>query len=141
MNTRFQDKDQNLQPLGLADDLLEKKVKSHLDHWLPKDASFVLEPYKQMSTSGKADDGDYNGKKVFDCSWPWRQSVINWDGQVVTCCGSFAPEEDMGDVFEQGFTKIWNGERYRMARRSFKKKLTDEQAKDNACASCPGFML
>jgi len=141
MNTRFQDKDQKLQPLGLAPDVQKKKVKDHLDYWLPEDQDFVLEPYKQIRKTGVQDDGDYNGKKPFNCQWPWKQSVINWDGQVVTCCGSFAPEEDMGDVFEQGFTKIWNGERYRMARRSFKKKLTDEQAKDNACASCPGFML
>ncbi len=141
MNTRFQDKDKKLQPLGLADDLLKKKVKSHLDHWLPEDQSFVLEPYKQMRETGKAEDGDYNGQKPFDCPWPWRQSVINWDGQVVTCCGSFAPDEDMGDVFEQGFAQIWNGKRYRMARRSFKKRLTEDEAQNNACATCPGFML
>lgn len=141
MNARFQDQDKNLQSLGLADDLLKKKVKNHLEEWLPKDQDYVLEPYKQMKQTGEIADGDYNGKKLFDCSWPWRQSVINWDGQVVTCCGSFDPGEDMGDVFEQGFAKVWNGQAYRLARRSFKKKLTDEQAKDNACATCPGFML
>ena len=141
MNARFQNQDQKLQSLGLADDLLKKKVKKHLDHWLPKDPEFVLEPYKKMKKTGVVDDGDYNGKKTFDCSWPWRQSVINWDGQVVTCCGSFDPGEDMGDVFEHGFAKVWNGERYRMARRSFKKRLTAEQAEGNACANCPGYML
>jgi radical SAM protein with 4Fe4S-binding SPASM domain len=141
MNARFQDQDTKLQPLGLADDLLKNKVKDHLDRWLPMDPEFVLEPYREMKLTGEVDDGDYNGKKPFDCSWPWRQSVINWDGQVVTCCGSFDPGEDMGDVFEHGFSKIWNGERYRMARRSFKKRLTQAQAKDNACASCPGYML
>ncbi len=141
MNARFQDQDQNLQTLGLADDLLKKKVKTHLQNWLPKDPEFVLEPYKKMRHSGEVTDGDYNGKKQFDCSWPWRQSVINWDGQVVACCGSFDPGEDMGDVFEHGFAKVWNGQRYRLARRSFKKRLTDEQAKETACATCPGFML
>lgn len=141
MNARFQDQDKNLQPLGLADDLLKKKVKTHLQDWLPDDPDFVLEPYKKMKQTGEVADGDYNGKKLFDCSWPWRQSVINWDGQVVTCCGSFDPGEDMGDVFEHGFAKVWNGPKYRMARRSFKKRLTDEQAQGNACADCPGFML
>ena len=73
--------------------------------------------------------------------WPWRMSVINWDGEVSTCCGSFEQADDMGNVFEHGFKKIWNGEKYRNARRSFKHKLTDEQSKDNPCANCPGFML
>ncbi len=141
MNARFQDQDQQLQPLGLADDLLKKKVKTHLQDWLPDDPDYVLEPYKKMKQTGEVAHGDYNGQKVFDCSWPWRQSVINWDGQVVTCCGSFDPGEDMGDVFEHGFAKIWNGPSYRLARRSFKKRLTDAQAKENACANCPGFML
>ncbi len=141
MNARFQDQDHKLQSLGLAEDVLKKKVKTHLENWLPSDPAFVLEPYKKMKQTGAVADGDYNGKKLFDCAWPWRQSVINWDGQVVTCCGSFAPEEDMGDVFEHGFAKVWNSERYRMARRSFKKRLTDDQAKGNACAQCPGFML
>jgi radical SAM protein with 4Fe4S-binding SPASM domain len=141
MNARFQDQDQKLQPLGLADDLLKKKVKAHLNDWLPEDPEFVLEPYKKMRETGEIVDGDYNGKKVYDCPWPWHQSVINWDGQVVACCGSFDPGEDLGNVFELGFTKIWNSQRYRMARRSFKKRLTDEQAEGNACANCPGFML
>ncbi len=141
MNARFQDQNKQLQPLGLADDILKKKVKDHLEHWLPSDGEFVLEPYQQMRKTGELSDGDYNGQKRYDCPWPWRQSVINWDGQVVTCCGSFDPAEDMGDVFEQGFARIWNGEKYRLARRSFKKRLSDEQAKNNPCAHCPGFML
>ncbi len=141
MNARFQDQDHKLQTLGLADDLLKKKVKDHLSDWLPRDRDFVLEPYRRMHQTGEVQGGDYNGRKDFDCSWPWRQSVINWDGQVVTCCGSFDPGEDMGDVFEHGFGKIWNGPKYRMARRSFKQRLTGDQAKGNPCASCPGFML
>lgn len=141
MNIRFLDKDKNLQPLGLAEDVRRKKVKDHLEHWLPSDKEYVLKPYQAMVEKGEDTDGDYNGKKLFDCSWPWLSSVINWDGQVVTCCGSFEPSEDMGSVFDQPFGKIWNGEKYRMSRRSFKKKLDASQAKDNPCASCPGFML
>ncbi len=140
LNTRFAGKDSKLQPLGLAPDLLSKKTRQHIEKWLPQDVDHRLDIYRQMLT----DDIDFtrfNGRKIFDCSWPWRQSVINWDGQVVTCCGSFEVSEDIGNVFEQPFGKIWNSEKYRMARRSFKRKLTDAQAKDNGCANCPGIML
>lgn len=140
LNTRFLGYDNNLHTLDLAPDILEKKIRAHLQEWLPKDVRHVLEPYQQMLGGSYRDDA-FNGKKIMNCSWPWRQSVINWDGQVVTCCGSFDSREDMGSVFEQPFSKIWNGPKYQMARRSFKRRLTPDQAKDNPCASCPGFMV
>lgn len=141
MNARFANRDKQLHPLGLAEDILAKKVRDHLANWLPKDQRYVIEPYKQLAKTGKLRGEEYNGQKLFDCSWPWRSSVINWDGQVVTCCGSFDPSEDFGSVFERSFGKIWNGKGYRLARRSFKRKLDAEDAKDNPCATCPGFML
>lgn len=141
MNVRFLDKDQKLQPLGLAQDVREKKIRNHLNNWLPKDQAFVLEPYRKLAETGRQRDEIYNGKKDFDCSWPWKQCVINWDGQVVTCCGSFDPAEDMGNALQKPFASIWNGKRYRMARRSFTKRVDAEAARDNPCATCPGYML
>lgn len=141
MNVRFLNQDKKLQPLGLAPDVLAKKTRDFLAHWLPQDEQFVLEPYKQLARTGELRGEQFNGSKPFNCHWPWRMSVINWDGQVVTCCGSFDPAEDMGNVFEHRFGKVWNSPKYRLARRSFKRKLTDAQAGDNACATCPGYML
>jgi MoaA/NifB/PqqE/SkfB family radical SAM enzyme len=140
MNVRFLGQGKGMQSLGLSRDLLEKKTREHLNEWLPKDSSFVLKPYQQM-LQGEFRDQEYNGKKMFDCSWPWLMSVINWDGTVCTCCGSFDSHEDMGNALQSPFGKIWNGEKYRLARRSFRRKLTDEQGKDNPCATCPGFMV
>ena len=91
--------------------------------------------------NGDAAPEDFNGHKPMKCTWPWRSAVVNWDGQVTTCCGGFKPSEDMGNVLETPFAQVWNSQRYRMARRSFKTKVTPEQARDNACASCPGFMV
>ncbi|MEM6755621.1 MAG: radical SAM protein, partial [Planctomycetota bacterium] len=141
-NARFQDKDKKLVSLGLSSDLKKTKVKEHVEHWMPKKRlDYVLEPYIKMARDGVVPGPEYNGKKEFNCSWPWRQTVINWDGHVVMCCGNFDPKEDIGNVFDDGFATVWNNRKYRMARRSFKKKLSDDDAKDNACASCPGFML
>ncbi|MFK7788411.1 MAG: SPASM domain-containing protein [Phycisphaeraceae bacterium] len=141
MNIRFLDKDKKLTPLGLADDVLAKKTKDHLDDWLPKNKDYVLSAYDEMRESGTHRSEEYNGKKTYNCSWPWRQSVINWDGSVATCCGSFEEREDIASVIEQSFSKVWNSEKYRMARRSFKKRLDMTQSEDNPCATCPGFML
>ena len=140
LNVRFLGQNKKLQSLRLAPDLIEKKTTQYLLEWLPNNSDYVLQPYRNM-LRGNTNTSQFNGHKPMDCSWPWRQSVINWDGQVVTCCGSFDPKEDIGNIFEQPFAKIWNNAKYRMARRSFKHKITDEQAKDNPCANCPGFML
>lgn len=141
MNIRFLDKDKKLTPLGLADDVLAKKTKDHLDDWLPENKDYVLSAYDQMRETGKHRSEQFNGKKTYNCSWPWRQSVINWDGSVATCCGSFEEREDIATLTDQPFKKVWNSEKYRMARRSFKRRLNHEQAEDNPCATCPGFML
>jgi radical SAM protein with 4Fe4S-binding SPASM domain len=140
MNLRFLGQNKQLQSLGLAPDLLRKKKIDHLREWAPNDQEYLLEPYRKL-LNGEYDDQDFNGRKIFDCNWPWRASVVNWDGQVVTCCGSFDPGEDMGNIFEQPFGKIWNGKTYRMSRRSFKKRVDASDAENNPCASCPGFML
>lgn len=147
MNARFIEQDQPAQKqvvsLGLADDLKQKtasQTKALLTKWLPRDANFRLSSYERM-LAGQYRGEQYNGHKAHFCDWLWRQAVVNWDGQVSTCCGSFDPNEDMGNVFEQDFGKIWNGRKYRLARRSFKKPLSEDQAKGNGCATCPGFMV
>jgi MoaA/NifB/PqqE/SkfB family radical SAM enzyme len=140
MNVRFLGLDKKLQPLGLAADVLAKKTREHLERWLPKDGSHVLRPYRQM-LEGAFRGEEFNGKKMFDCSWPWLMSVINWDGTVCACCGSFDPTEDMGNALQTPFAEIWNGRKYRMARRSFKRRLSPSQCQGNSCATCPGFMV
>jgi radical SAM protein with 4Fe4S-binding SPASM domain len=140
LNLRLMGRDSQGQPLGLAPDLLERQQREQMDKWLPSDRRFVLSAYQRLR-AGTYSPEDYNGSKLYNCSWPWRSSVINWDGTVVTCCGSWDTKEDMGNVLEQPFGKIWNSRRYRMARRSFRHKVAAQDAADNPCAGCPGFML
>ena len=115
-------------------------VKRHLDHWLPTNDEYVIEPYR-LIRDGKLDDQQFNGRKVMDCQWPWKDCVINWDGSVVTCCGVFETDFDMGNVFERPLREIWNSKSYRMARRSFKRPAPDATDHANPCRDCPGFML
>ena len=139
MNVRFIGLDKNLRPLGLTEQERRERVLDHLREWLPEEQEYVLKPYHRI-LSGQDGDTDFNGHKPVPCSWPWRSSVINWDGEVAACCGGFDPAEDMGNVFDQSFGRIWNSKRYRMARRTFRRPVAAEHAKDNPCASCPGFM-
>ena len=140
-NVRFLNKDTKLQPLGLAEDLLKKKTKDHLKKWMPTDNKYVIKPYLEMSKTGILKGTDYNGKKGFPCTWPWLSCVINWDGEVSLCCGSFDSKEDMGNVFTNHFSEIWNNKAYKLSRRSFTKKLNESESCQTACSTCPGYML
>ncbi len=140
VNVRFMDRDKNLTPLGLSPELQRDRIRQSLQQWLPKDQEHVIEPYKKM-LAGEYHEEDYNGKKVLPCRWPWRDAVINWDGSVVTCCGSWEIEDDMGNVMTQPFSRIWNSKSYRMARRSFNRKVEKIEGVANPCRTCPGFMV
>ena len=142
-NVRFLGVDRDLHSLNLSADELRKKTQQHLARWLPDDPAHVLAPYRRLLQGQTLDPQQFNGRKLFDCSWPWRAAVINWDGAVSPCCGSFAPSEDLGNVLKQPFSEIWNGRSYRLARRSFTKPVAQVDALGNfrGCATCPGYML
>jgi len=139
LNTRFVGKDKNLVQLGMADDVIEKQKRDLIERWLPENDEYALPAYREMLRDD-VDPQQWNGRKVYPCSWPWRQTVINWDGNISVCCGAFGEDEDLGNVFERPFGQVWNGKRYRMARRSFKRKVEDPQA-GHPCTTCPGVML
>ena len=140
LNVRFTGKDKSLVDLGMAPEVKRRKERQHITKWLPKDTDYALEPYRRL-LADDYDPAQWNGRKLYDCQWPWRSAAINWDGSVVTCCGSFDSKMDMGNVFESSLGKVWNGSKYRMARRSYSKPLSEQDAKDNPCASCPGFLI
>ena len=140
LNTRFLDRDAQLVPLGLNGEQLAQRTADHLDKWLPTDPQYVVKPY-QLMQQGQMRGADYNGQKMLNCSWPWRESVINWDGSVVTCCGVWEPDDDMGNVSESSFREIWNGKSYRTARRSFRHKVEAGDDHANPCRDCPGWMV
>lgn len=140
LNLRFLDRDEQLKPLGLDNEALALRVTEHMEQWLPNNQQYVIEPYR-LIREGHYHGDDYNGQKIMACQWPWKDSVINWDGTVVTCCGVYETAHDMGNVFERPFHEIWNSRAYRLARRSFRKAVPNRPGIPNPCRECPGFMV
>jgi MoaA/NifB/PqqE/SkfB family radical SAM enzyme len=51
------------------------------------------------------------------CDLPWRSAYFTCDGRVMPCSMIGLPERlNFGNVWEQGFLSIWNGEGYRRFR-------------------------
>jgi MoaA/NifB/PqqE/SkfB family radical SAM enzyme len=77
------------------------------------------------------------------CVFPWQYAVINNDGGVSPCCGTFYREDDFAQLKAtpdgagaSAFHKIWNSPNVVGARRYFG-NAPDRSANDDVCRSCP----
>ncbi len=61
-------------------------------------------------------------EKVSSCLYPWRESAIEYNGNVAPCCNEqLKGSRRMGVLREGGsFLDIWNGEEYQRLRRSLR---------------------
>ena len=68
------------------------------------------------------------------CNFLWHQSVVNWNGSVSPCCLYYNEKYDFGNAFEEGFSNVWNNEKYQTARKMvISKKAMD---KNIICFNC-----
>jgi radical SAM protein with 4Fe4S-binding SPASM domain len=51
------------------------------------------------------------------CARLWFNPVITWDGLVLPCCFDKDADHVMGNMNENSFRDIWNGEKYRLFRK------------------------
>ena len=54
------------------------------------------------------------------CVYPWKQVFIEANGDVYPCCAADKNGLLMGNMSEESLAQIWNGQRYRALRQSFK---------------------
>ena len=77
------------------------------------------------------------------CTFLWQRAVVNGDGGVGPCRGSFAAADDMGRVAAPGeagsssFREIWNGAAFREARRLFRSRNVGLEKEKRICTECP----
>jgi radical SAM protein with 4Fe4S-binding SPASM domain len=67
------------------------------------------------------------------CLVPWFSTYITAKGKVLPCC--FLTDEDhvLGNIHEQDFQTIWNGEKYRR----FRRQLREGRGQLSGCRTCP----
>ena len=68
-------------------------------------------------------------ERPVDCSFLWRRSYLELNGDVPTCCVSGRPVVD--NLKEKSFWDIWNGQNYRWMRASL-----SSQRMLKCCANC-----
>ena len=69
------------------------------------------------------------------CRWPWNNSYIAANGDVVPCCQiADSSVVKMGNVFDEPFSQIWNNDKYRTLRR----RIANDDI-PHYCRSCYGM--
>jgi len=90
----------------------------------------------------------YGNPRPFPCVPLWEWAVLNNDGGVAPCCGSFYREDDVGRVSAEAgdggartFREVWNGPALRRARGFYTRRDGDEAARRSICFDCPQTVI
>jgi len=75
-------------------------------------------------------------KKGF-CRMLWYTAIINVDGGLKPCCMFFDKKDDIGNVFEAGFSNVWNNKLYQRLRKAVYSKKKSNLI--GICKNCVKF--
>ncbi len=121
----FDDFDKQVEQLIVECEVLAKEL-----HILFK-ASGATNPHSSLEASKQRDQQPWKA-----CMRPWTTAYITANGNALPCCiAPFATRDyeslKLGNVFEQSFDSIWNGESYQ----HWRTQLLSDQPHE-ACAGC-----
>jgi MoaA/NifB/PqqE/SkfB family radical SAM enzyme len=104
-------------------------------------------------STGWVVDSDWDGGGVTDwpmvpapwrCPFLWGATVVNNDGGVAPCCGTFYREDDCaqmattpGGPGAKRFAEVWNNESLMLARRFYNNRQGTPEEREHVCYDCP----
>lgn len=99
-----------------------------------KNGSPLIPSEEKYSRYRRNPDGTFSIKNKLDdhCWRMWHSCVITWDGKVVPCCFDKDASFVMGDLTQNSFEEIWNGEKYKR----FRKSLLHSRSEIEICRNC-----
>ncbi len=98
----------------------------------PAEVSFV-QNWKETAKGWLTDHEFKPEENTHSCGVPWFSSYVDAKGRVYPCCYLLTAEHVMGNIHEQPFEKIWNGDTYRR----FRAALMSDRPHLNGCNTCP----
>lgn len=66
------------------------------------------------------------------CWKMWHSCVMTWDGDIVPCCFDKDAKYTMGNIHQQSFKDIWNGDKYQ----EFRARLFNDRKAIDICSNC-----
>lgn len=98
----------------------------------PVEMASTIEEFNKYK--GKKEDTPIYKKLEEICNWPWDAITINADGSISPCCSVEDQKDDFDNYFKKPFWMIWNGKKYRQARKHIASRRGG--FKDNVCVKC-----
>ena len=71
------------------------------------------------------------------CGLLWDRAVVNNDGGVSSCEGSFFSEDDFGSIIDKSYMSVWNNRRFQDARGPVWEQPENSDAQSLICRQCP----
>lgn len=99
-----------------------------------ENGSPLIPKQQRYSRYRQNDDGTWSIKNRLDnrCWKMWQSCVVTWDGKVVPCCFDKDAHHVMGDLSQQSFAEIWNGDAYN----AFRRTLMKSRSEIEMCRNC-----
>jgi radical SAM protein with 4Fe4S-binding SPASM domain len=99
-----------------------------------ENGSRLIPQQEKYSRYRKTDSGSYTIKNNLssECWRMWHSCVLTWDGKVVPCCFDKDATHVLGDLQQQTFDEIWNGEKYQQ----FRATLLRSREEIEICKNC-----
>ncbi|MEO5980248.1 MAG: SPASM domain-containing protein [Chryseolinea sp.] len=115
----------------LGVDQLVLKTAQIYDH---ESGSELIPTIDKYSRYARKSDGTFEikNKLLNECWKMWHSCVITWDGKVVPCCFDKDAHFVLGDLKQQTFEEIWNGEKYN----AFRTSLVKSRSEIEICKNC-----
>jgi len=66
------------------------------------------------------------------CWKMWHSCVVTWDGKVVPCCFDKDAHFVLGDLRNNSFSNVWNGDPYK----AFRTSLLVSRSEIEMCRNC-----
>jgi radical SAM protein with 4Fe4S-binding SPASM domain len=99
-----------------------------------ENGSDLIPDNPRYSRYKKTTEGKFVVKnELLDHCWKmWNSCVITWDGKVVPCCFDKDAHFVLGDLNQNSFVEIWQGEKYQ----NFRKSLLKSRSEIEMCRNC-----
>ncbi|HUV16230.1 MAG TPA: radical SAM protein [Pelolinea sp.] len=101
----------------------EHELKCFIDFWIDKvDMIGIQEMIKPpvSSTEIKSKTTHDKRKEGFRCSFPFKQIVINNEGDILPCCTFYGEQLKMGNIRDDTIIDVWNSKKMKTLRKLHK---------------------
>ena len=112
-------------------DKLELKTAQVYDFEKGSDLIPVENKYSRYQLNGN-DNYNIKSDHLNKCWKMWHSCVMTWDGDIVPCCFDKDAKYVMGNIHEQSFREIWNGEKYQ----EFRTRIFSNRKEIDICRNC-----